>query len=265
MSPRDPNAEYRVYTLRHGTRATMRSDVFLNYASYGQPDGPHVVDYYLWVLVNDRRCVVIDTGFSASAAHRRDRTVLHDPVDMLHDHLGVDAHAVDTVVVTHCHYDHIGNLERFPNARVHMAQAEIDFMRSGLLDRLLVGHFTEPSEIEWLDRLDAEGRLVPVYVEEELVPGVRLIPVGGHTPGQIMVEVDTAAGVVLIASDALHFREELDQDMPFISAMNLPDTYRGFDRIRDHLRDRVAHLIAGHDSAALDGMVRITDDVGVIG
>lgn len=264
-APHTSGEHYRVYTLRHGTRETTRSQVFLDYAFYGEPDGPHTVDYYFWVLRSNQRVIVIDTGYDAEVARRRERIVLHDPVDMLRTELGVNAEDVDTVIITHCHYDHIGNLNRFPNARVHLAEAELDFVRSGALEKSLVGHFTEREETELLNRLRAVGRLTVVRADTTLAPGVRLLAVGGHTPGQLMVEVDTADGPVLIASDALHFTEELDRDMPFISSMDLPATYRTFDLIRDRVRNGLHHVVPGHDAHALEKMHRLNADIGVLG
>lgn len=263
-TPQMSGDRYRVFTLRHGTRDTTRSHVFLDYTSYGEPDGPHTVDYFFWVLQNESRVIVVDTGYDAEVAQRRGRVVLHDPIEMLRDHLGIEAEDVDTVVVTHCHYDHIGNLSRFPRATVHLAAAELDFVRSGALRRGLIGHFTEPAEVDDLNRLQSENRLVTVVGAEQLASGVRLVPVGGHTPGQLMVEVDTAAGPVLLTSDALHFDEEIDRDMPFISSMDLPATYRAFDEIRSRA-DAGSIIVAGHDPSVLTRMTAVTDDIGVIG
>lgn len=262
--PRDRENLYCVYALRHGTRTATRAQVYLDYAAYGEPDGPHVVDYFYWVLKSATRTILVDTGFAGDVARRRSRVVLHDPMEMLEE-LNIDPSDVDTVIVTHCHYDHIGNLGRFPNASIHMGQAEMDFIRSGSLEHRLVGHFTEPDEVALVDDLDSAGRLIPVCGETELTAGIRLSPVGGHTPGQLMVEVDTDEGTVLLASDALHFIEELERDMPFASSMDVPATYRAFDTIRSRLANGVSHLIAGHDASTLSRMRPVATDIGVIG
>lgn len=264
-TPNTGGDTYRVYTLRHGTRETTRAQVFLDYASYGEPDAPHTVDYYFWVLQSAQRVILVDTGFDADVAYRRDRTVLHDPVEMLRTTFGVNAEEVDTVIVTHCHYDHIGNLSRFPNAQVFVTEAELDFATSGALEKPLIGHFTENSEVDRLVQLRREGRLSSVREDATVVPGVRLLPVGGHTPGQLMVEVDTADGAVLVASDALHFWEELERDMPFISSMDLPSTYGVFEMIRRRLNEGATHVIPGHDARALATMTSVTPDIGVLG
>jgi glyoxylase-like metal-dependent hydrolase (beta-lactamase superfamily II) len=76
--------------------------------------------------------------------------------------------------------------------------------------------------------------------------------VGGHTPGQSVVTVRTAQGVVLLASDAVHYYEELERAMPFVSVANLVDMYDAFDVVADELEGgRATHLLTGHDPSTL--------------
>lgn len=257
MTAADPG----VYVLRHGTRAARRSEVFLGHGLVGDPDGPIDVDYFLWAVVTENGIVVVDTGFGPDAARRRGRTVLHDPVVLLGRTLGVDAADVDTVVLTHAHYDHAGNLTRLPNARVVVGAAELAFLRDGALAHPVTGHFIEPAEAETLLRLADEGRLDLVTEDVEIVPGVTVIPSPGHTPGQLMVQV--APPEVLLASDALHFAEELALDLPFASTMDVPAAYAAFDRIRS-LAAAGAVVVPGHDRVAFEALERISPDVAVI-
>ena len=55
---------YEVVVVKHGTRATRRSDVFLNHQLYGEPDGPFTVDYHLWILRSGTHTVLAHTGFA---------------------------------------------------------------------------------------------------------------------------------------------------------------------------------------------------------
>jgi glyoxylase-like metal-dependent hydrolase (beta-lactamase superfamily II) len=256
-------AQPGVYTLRHGTRAARRSDVLLGLSPDDEPSASVVVDYYLWAIVLPERTIVVDTGFTAEAAARRGRTVLHDPIDLLQETLGLAPAEITDVVLTHAHYDHIGNVRRLPCARMWMAEAERRFARETALSHRFTGHFLEADEVDALRDVEAERRLRLVATDTSMTPGVRILTAPGHTPGQLMVLVDTARGGILLASDALHFREELTLDLPFASTMDVVAGYRTFERI-EALEAAGARVIPGHDSAALDGMERLSPDVGFL-
>jgi glyoxylase-like metal-dependent hydrolase (beta-lactamase superfamily II) len=72
------------------------------------------------------RTFVIDTGFNAEVAKKRKRTFLRCPVETL-GAFGIDVNAVEDVILTHLHYDHAGNFDRFPNARFHLQERELAY------------------------------------------------------------------------------------------------------------------------------------------
>jgi glyoxylase-like metal-dependent hydrolase (beta-lactamase superfamily II) len=266
----EPGGElYEVVVVRHGTRRARRSEVFLHYGLYDEADGPFDLDYYLWVVRGRHTTVLVDTGFARGAAEDRGRTVLADPGEA-YRRLGVDTDAPHPVVVTHAHYDHIGNLALLPRATIVASRAELDFWASPLADRPLLGHFAEQAEVAHLLARAEQGDVRTFTGSLEVAPGVVVTEVGGHTPGQCMVTVPTAAGTVLLTSDVVHFEEELDRDMPFVSVTDLPAMYTGLARVRE-LRDTgaVDHVVTGHTAGLLDRLEPVSDELagvaGVIG
>lgn len=241
---------YEVIAVRVGTRDTHRSDVYLNYHLYGCDDGPAVVDYFFWILRNGERVVVVDTGFGPEAGARRGRQLLLHPADAL-DRLGIPLESVEDVVVTHGHYDHIGNLDLFPRATIHMAKSEYDFWTSKIAANTQFSYYSEDHEIDHLRRAQQEQRLRLYSGEASLGSGIKLVEVGGHTPGQAMAYVSTTEGVVLLASDAVHFYEELERDMPFTAISDLPRMYEVFENIRNDAGKTYSVLIPGHDRDVL--------------
>ena len=75
------------------------------------------MDYFFWIVRNRQRTVVVDTGFSPQSGRLRNRTLLAD-VGELFRHFGVDPSTSPTVVLTHAHYDHAGNLGLFAASEV---------------------------------------------------------------------------------------------------------------------------------------------------
>ena len=244
---------YEVLAVRYGTRIATKSESYLNYHVYGEPDESFGMDYFFWLVRNPERTVLVDCGFGAEAGRRRGRTTLVDPVVAL-SALGVEPDAVDQLVVTHAHYDHIGNLHRFPNAEVVLARREYEFWTGPYAGRLQFAHSTEADELERLAATREQGRLRPVEDTLDLAPGIELVVVGGHTPGQLVVQVavddpDGGRGAAVLAADALHFYEELERDRPFFVVADLVEMYRGFDVLREMTEDAGRLLVAGHDAA----------------
>jgi len=134
---------------------------------------------------------------------------------------GLTRDSVTDVVLTHLHFDHAGGALRetdsglepvFPSARHWVQQRQWDWARN-------------PSERDRASfrsedflALAEQGDLQLVDGAGEIMPGVRVTPVNGHTPGQQMVEFDTGAGTVVYCGDLI----------PFLSQVHVP-WIMGFD------------------------------------
>jgi glyoxylase-like metal-dependent hydrolase (beta-lactamase superfamily II) len=244
--------EYEVIAVRYGTRTGARSEIYLNHHIYGEPDSPLGMDYYFWVARNAQRTVLIDTGFGRTGGARRSRTTLMEPVTAL-ERLGIAADAVPQVVVTHAHYDHIGNLDRFPAAEVLINRREFEFWTGPYGEKEQFAWSVEAEETAYLNTLRSEGRLTLFEEGRSVAPGIEAVTVGGHTPGQALVLVNMAGGrTAVLASDAVHYYEELELERPFAFVADLEAMYRGFDRLRQMEAEGGRVIVPGHDPLVME-------------
>jgi glyoxylase-like metal-dependent hydrolase (beta-lactamase superfamily II) len=264
-----PDATYEVIAVRYGTRTGSKAEIYLNYPTYGEPDEPLGMDYYFWVARNATRTVIVDTGFGPEGGARRRRTTLTPPVAALTG-LGIDAATAPQVIVTHAHYDHIGNLASFPAAEVIMARREFEFWTGPYGRRQQFAWSTEAAEIAHLDDVRKQGRLTLVDAAYQVAPGIEVVPVGGHTPGQVIVLVATEGGQAVLASDAAHYYEELERDRPFAFVADLEAMYRGFDLLTEIIAESGRVLVPGHDPqvmarfAAIEGADAVRIDRRIV-
>ncbi len=253
-SPGAGRGAREVLAVRFGQRVTSRAESYLNFHLYGEPDAALDIDYFFWVIREPGGAVtLLDTGFAPEVGDRRRRAHWTTPAAAL-PWLGIAPDDVATVVISHAHWDHTGNLGQFPRAAIVMAEAEYDFWTSAVAARTQFAAHAEPAEIALLARARADGRLTLFRGQHTLAPGLELIELGGHTPGQLIAVVATGSvssgtGAAVLASDALHFYEEVERDRPFAILADLPAMYRAYDTLAQLASQPGTHLVAGHDPA----------------
>lgn len=258
--PADDADLYELYAIRYATRAAQRRDHFIG----GDPhDGPMPIDYFMWVAIGAGRVVAIDTGFTRPVAERRGRDWLRCPVETLRA-LSVDPASVEDVILTHLHYDHVGNFDRFPKARFHLQEKEMHYATGRYMQYPRLAHSFEVEDVCGIVRLNYARRVVFYDGDADLAPGIRLHRAGGHSAGLQFVSVNTRRGRVVLASDVTHFYENMEQGRPFVTSFHVGEMLEGFDMLR-RIAGSDELIVPGHDprvmerypaaSAELDGIV----------
>ncbi|MDA8108746.1 MAG: N-acyl homoserine lactonase family protein [Betaproteobacteria bacterium] len=234
--------QYEVYALKYAHHERSARDNFIG----GDPhDAPMPLDYFVWLLRSAERTLVVDTGFSAAVAAKRGREHLRCPAEGL-ALLGVDAREVRDVVITHLHYDHVGNFELFPAATFHLQDLEMRYATGRHMAHEIFRGAFEVEDVVGMVRSVYAGRVRFHDGDAEIAPGVSLHLIGGHTMGLQVVRVATRRGRVVLASDASHFYANMEQERPFPIVYSLGDMVAGYRRLRE-LADSPAHIVPGHD------------------
>ena len=241
------NPLYEVYAIKYAHHERRAAENFIG----GDPhDGPMPLDYFVWLIRGEGREVVVDTGFSAAMARKRGRQHLRCPTEGL-EMLGVSASAVQDVVVTHLHYDHVGNFDLFPAARLHLQELEMRYATGRYMAHDCFRGAFEVEDVVGVVRRVYGGRVEFHDGDVTVAPGISLHLIGGHTMGLQVVRVATRRGWVVLASDASHFYANLEQSRPFPIVWSVADMVEGYRRIRE-LAASPAHIIPGHDPLVLE-------------
>ncbi|TCT05063.1 N-acyl homoserine lactonase family protein [Aquabacter spiritensis] len=234
---------YDLFAIRYATHSGRRAvDNFIG----GDPhETGSDLAYYVWVARNPERTFVIDTGFGPEAATARGRTLHRLPAEGL-ALLGIEAGAVDHVILTHLHYDHAGTLSAFPRARFHVQDAESAFATGRCMCHAHLRQAYDVEDVVGFVRCLYGGRVAFHDGVDTLAPGLTLHRIGGHSAGLQVVRVRTRRGHVVIASDASHLYGNMCGRIPFPIVHNVGEMLEGHALIH-RLAESPDHVIPGHD------------------
>jgi N-acyl homoserine lactone hydrolase len=106
---------------------------------------------------------------------------------------------IDTVILTHAHWDHVQNVDVFAHAPIFMHADEYTYS--------LNPHLNDWATPAWTGAMFESLDIRTVTEGDEIMPGVGIVDMPGHSPGSIGVTVEQPGGLSVITGDALHFAE----------------------------------------------------------
>lgn len=233
---------WEAYAMRYATVQRRRQE---NFIAYDPHDAATHMDYFVWFLKSDAETILVDTGFNAEAARRRQRTFLRCPISSLKE-AGIHLEDIRDTVITHAHYDHAGNTELLKGTRFHLQEREMAYATGKEMRHAYCRHAYDADDVCALVHANFEERVAFHDGTYELRPGITVHWVGGHTRGLQIVRVHTQRGWIVLASDASHYLENYRKRSPFPIVTDVADMLRGYELI-ESLADSEQHVIAGHD------------------
>ena len=253
---------------KRGTRSTThvrsltvldfgRGDFDMGYViAPGDLDGVWRECHFPGFLVElaDGRRVLIDTGphrrhieepmfeFAGSDFANYLRPTMTSEDDPLHRlaEIGLTADDIDILVVTHCHFDHCGNVADF-------SSSEIVIHGDAFEDGRTRGDDGRPGGIPLEDSNGNRLNYRVIDGDVEIAPGLTLLETPGHAPGHLSILIDLPdAGKILLAIDAIYTETNLEQ-ANYIVAGDSEQAKRSAERLVTIAEVQNATFIFGHD------------------
>lgn len=185
---------------------------------------------YAFAIEHSEGVIVVDTGESALASKPgyfprwhpgvrafREWVEPEEEIGPQLEGIGIRPGDVRWVVLTHLHTDHAGGLSHFPNNEILVTRTELEFA-SGLRGRLR-GYVANKRWPAWLKPTAIELEPEPVGPFPQSLRltssgDVTLVPIPGHTPGQIGVLVEDGDHTVFLAGDSSYTQELMLRGRP---------------------------------------------------
>jgi glyoxylase-like metal-dependent hydrolase (beta-lactamase superfamily II) len=178
---------------------------------------------YAFAIEHPEGVIVVDTGEAALASKPgyfprwhpgvrafREWVEPEQEIGPQLERLGIRPSDVRFVVMTHLHTDHAGGLHHFPDTKILVTRSELEFA-SGRRGRLR-GYVANRHWPAWFDPTLLELApepygLFPHSLRLTQAGDVTLVPLPGHTPGQIGVLVDEGDHTVFLAGDSSYTQD----------------------------------------------------------
>ncbi|MEM7255887.1 MAG: N-acyl homoserine lactonase family protein [Pseudomonadota bacterium] len=234
---------WEVYAVKYADRhGRTRADSFLFDPLH---DSAHAMDYFVWVLRRGNQVILVDTGYDTTEAAARGRPIKRSVADALAP-LAISPAQVQTIICTHLHYDHAGGLAQFPQATVHLQQAEMVYATGPCMCfETLRMPYTSTHVAAVVEKLYSD-KLVYHHGDGVITDGVTVHCIGGHSRGLQVVRVRTVCGWLVLASDASHYYENFLQHKLFPIVVDAQSMLQGFDTLVS-LASETRLIIPGHD------------------
>jgi glyoxylase-like metal-dependent hydrolase (beta-lactamase superfamily II) len=238
---------YEIYLLCVGT-AEADASRMLALTDHGKLI---TIPFVFYCLKGPDGPILVDTGFRELDYQARNRVVrgFRAPESLLAA-LGVDPASVPLVIMTHLHWDHFDAHSLYPRATFAIQRGEIEFVAGPLMRFLFLRQFVTDGAAEAIEGLRKAGRLHVLEPGEEIRPGIRCIPLGGHTPHIQVVTVRTARGTAVLANDTVDRYRNIEENIPPGISYNNAEALAAYETIR-RLASAPDLIIPGHDDGVL--------------
>lgn len=211
-----PPTDYSIYLIEYA-RASGHPVGGILYGHYNA--GVMALPYCYCVLESADRLVVVDTGYRDSGSGHALGAAAGVQTWMGPDEalatLGLSPADVTVGLLTHAHFDHMGNLDAFPNATFYLQRRELDAALAALDAPERLGWLKaalSPDDVHRAQQLAATGRLRLVDGRtDDALPQISLVPAfDTHSPGsQAIVIFNASDGPWLLAGDVIPSRANL--------------------------------------------------------
>ncbi|HEX8381154.1 MAG TPA: N-acyl homoserine lactonase family protein [Allosphingosinicella sp.] len=246
--PAQPPAKIQLWRLDCGEFVMKQYGAFFS-DTFQYPAGPKNIVGSCYLIRHGDRYMLWDTGLTdALVGNDLDNAgqtirVKRSLVDQLAE-LKLKPGQIETIGISHWHFDHVGQAGRFPQATLLMGKGDLALLRS-------TPPVDEDSAKGLAHWLTGGGKVEEITADKDVFGDGRIVmlKLPGHTPGHYALLVRLASGPVLLSGDQYHFTEQVkNRGVPPFNH-DRSDTLASMDRFDRIAANLKAKVIIQHEPA----------------
>lgn len=187
----------KIYAVRYGKSLFQNKFMF-----YGDKSGGTTPFSWMFYYIEyNGKKILVDTGFNdIKAVKLFSITDFKDPVSILNDN-GIKPEEITDIIITHSHFDHIGNVNYFKNARIIINKDELaELKKNKTLKRIR-------------NFLEGNPKVVPFDKETVLYDIFTIRKIGGHTKGSSVVFFSQGKDKYCFTGDEVYMMDNIEKNI----------------------------------------------------
>ena len=187
--------------------------------------------------------------------------------DLVLQRINVYPSDITDIIITHPHYDHIGGINLFPNAKVWMQKDDFDYFVGEAWQDNETSKYYQKNDVRNLIEINLQGRLKLIKGDNiEIFPGIRVFIGSKHTfeNQYLLVNSNSNTNKILIASDAIWFYYNLNNLLPATLCID-PKAYVDAMKRMKTLVTNPEFIIPGHDDLVFSKFPKVAEWIVKIG
>jgi glyoxylase-like metal-dependent hydrolase (beta-lactamase superfamily II) len=250
---------WRIYVMEY---ARSKDQPWVDLISGMYHEGTMDLPFSFILAQRDNRNVLVDTGFmqedhGSGFSRKFGIPTWISPVRMLSE-MNLAPEAITDIVLTHCHFDHMGSIAEFPNAHIYVQKSELLSWYEAFALPKRFSYLTaiiDPDNIRTaLDASIAHRVTLIDGDKNNVLPGIHVRLGSGHTIGQQFVLIETPAGRQVVSGDCVYSRRQFtghNNDGVYVPLNNAVgsvwEQLKTIDKMNDELGGDLSRLVILHD------------------
>lgn len=254
---------YKVYAIKFAD-STYPFSVG-DWADGGSKTEKVEIDFMVWLIKgNNGKNILVDAGFLGDTEDAKEFLIAgYIRPDSALLKIGVKPADITDIILSHPHWDHIGGISLFPNARIWIQKDDFEYFAGAAWQKEGSNGGFAKRDVRQLVELNLNGKVTLIEGDnKQILPGITVYTGSKHTFNSQYVLVNTGNNKVVFASDNIWIYYNLDHLAPASTGGTLDPA--GYIKAMQRMKSLVSNakfIIPGHDAAIFSRFPKVVEGV----